>query len=306
MLFSLEQVKQILNSMPDPIFILSDDGVYVDIFGGQDTQLYHDGSLLVGKSLHDVMDAEHADWFVGEIRRALSRNQIVTVEYQLSARDVKGLDEMSGPQGLLHFEAKICPLNFDFRGHSVVLWLTRNVSQRCELEAALRHQCQTDALTRIFNRRVFFEKLDEEIGRGAKRGYQASLLLFDLDYFKAINDRYGHHAGDFLLVSLTGIVSDMLNQDETFARMGGEEFAIILPGMAPRLCRTQAEKIRTAIQHHRFEYQQICMSVTASFGVTDITHSESNTQIYARADKALYQAKRHGRNCVALIESKTE
>ncbi|MDF2154394.1 GGDEF domain-containing protein [Vibrio sp. CAU 1672] len=303
MLFTLEHAKEILSCMPDPIFILSDNGIYVDIFGGKDTQSYHDGSGLVGKSLYQVMEAGQADWFVSEIRRALKQNQIVTVEYQLSAQDVKGLDQTSGPEGVLHFEGKICPLSLDYQGHAVVLWLTRNVSQRCELEALLRYQSQTDALTNIFNRRVFFEKLEQEVSRCNGTDYQAALLLFDLDFFKAVNDQYGHHAGDFLLVTLTEVVSGMLHYGETFARMGGEEFAIVLPHTSPSQGRERAEKIRAMIQRQRFKYQQVAMSVTVSFGVTDITRSESNTQIYARADKALYHAKRNGRNCVALIES---
>lgn len=166
-----------------PLFILSEDGIYIDVFGGTDKKAYHDGSNLIGKTLHSVLDKEQADWFIEQINRSLNQDCIVTIEYKMCADSVQGIDANSGPKGDLYYEGKICPLTINYQGRRVVLILTRNISNRHRVETLLRHQSQIDALTNIYNRRVFFEKLTEEVIKSQEPDYQSALLLFDLDFF---------------------------------------------------------------------------------------------------------------------------
>ncbi|MFH0279977.1 GGDEF domain-containing protein [Vibrio alginolyticus] len=224
----------------------------------------------------------------------------------MCADSIQGIDANSGPRGDLYYEGKICPLAIKYRGRRVVLILTRNISNRHRVETLLRHQSQIDALTNIYNRRVFFEKLTEEVIKAQEPNYHSALLLFDLDFFKVINDKRGHDAGDYVLETLADLVSHLLVKDEIFARVGGEEFAIILPETSLSAAKEVGEEVRSHIQNCQFEFEKIEIPVTVSVGVVEIGRNETTKRLYAHADKALYAAKRNGRNCVATLDRQME
>ncbi|MGR5177126.1 GGDEF domain-containing protein [Vibrio parahaemolyticus] len=297
MLTKLEQVYEVLSCLPDPVFILSERGDYIDLLGGTDTQSYHDGKALIGKTLHSVMSEDKANWFIGQIIDALERNCVVTVEYDLAAAEVAGLDEQSGPAGMMRFEGKICPLSFMHNDDRVVCWLTRNISQRHQLEVQLRRQSETDGLTQIANRNYFFNRLSSI----TKHDVLHSLLLLDIDFFKQVNDTYGHLAGDQTLQEVVSRVQSLIRPIDIFARVGGEEFAIILPQNDDRSGYEVAERIRLAIAHHPFCHNEHTFSITTSLGVTQIHHGEQNNEAFSRVDDALYLAKEQGRNRTVVL-----
>ncbi|EPR2984010.1 PAS domain-containing protein [Vibrio parahaemolyticus] len=176
MQFTLEHAQDVLSGMPDPTFILSEDGIYIDVFGGTDKKAYHDGSNLIGKTLHSVLEKEQADWFIEQINRSLNQDSIVTIEYKMCADSIQGIDANSGPKGDLYYEGKICPLTINYQGRRVVLILTRNISNRHRVETLLRHQSQIDALTNIYNRRVFSKS-------SQKKSLNPKLLTTNLLYY---------------------------------------------------------------------------------------------------------------------------
>ncbi|WMN96806.1 hypothetical protein NI380_03965 [Vibrio parahaemolyticus] len=92
MQFTLEHAQDVLSGMPDPTFILSEDGIYIDVFGGTDKKAYHDGSNLIGKTLHSVLEKEQADWFIEQINRSLNQDSIVTIEYKMCADSIQGIE----------------------------------------------------------------------------------------------------------------------------------------------------------------------------------------------------------------------
>ncbi|USD63207.1 diguanylate cyclase [Vibrio sp. SCSIO 43140] len=295
---TLEEVYQVLSCLPDPVFILSEDGEYVDILGGTDSQSYHDGSVLVGQSLHEVLPKDKADWFISQIVFALDHNEVITVEYDLGASDVDGLDEASGPSGTLRFEGKISPLSFTRNGRRVACWLTRNISTRYHLEKRLRKQSETDSLTHIANRRFFFDTLKSTLASKSP----SSLILFDIDYFKNVNDTHGHLAGDLVLKQVAKRVNAIIRPEDTFARVGGEEFAVLLPRLDREAVTVIAERLREAIDSDPFLFEGQQIHVTASFGVTRTVDSDQDTSVFSRVDTALYQAKLQGRNQVVYME----
>ncbi|HHF3256385.1 TPA: GGDEF domain-containing protein [Vibrio alginolyticus] len=152
----------------------------------------------------------------------------------------------------------------------------------------------------------FFEKLTEEVIKSQAPDYHSALLLFDLDFFKVINDKRGHDAGDYVLETLADLVSHLLVKDEIFARVGGEEFAIILPETSLSAAKEVGEEVRSHIQNCQFEFEKIEIPVTVSVGVVEIGRNETTKRLYAHADKALYAAKRNGRNCVATLDRQME
>ena len=154
----------------------------------------------------------------------------------------------------------------------------------------------TDPLTRIYNRLHFSHFLDAEIDRVKRYGNTFSIIFFDLDRFKDINDEYGHLVGDEILEEVTNVVSKANRSADIFARYGGEEFIILTPATNLDGARKHAERLRKDIEQHGFN---AIRHITCSFGVTEYRPGEDDvTSLFKRVDKALYNAKHNGRNRV--------
>jgi two-component system cell cycle response regulator len=156
-----------------------------------------------------------------------------------------------------------------------------------------------DGLTQIANKRYFLEFLEREMGRAHRYSRALSLVMFDIDHFKSINDTNGHLAGDYVLRELAGIIRSRVRKEECFARYGGEEFAYVIPEAGGDNTRRFAEKLRKLVEDHHFTFEGKEMQVTISLGVADLTGDMTEPlQFIKLADQRLYQAKRTGRNRV--------
>jgi diguanylate cyclase (GGDEF)-like protein len=160
----------------------------------------------------------------------------------------------------------------------------------------LKKIAYTDSLTHIYNRLHFAHFLDIEIDKVKRYGGTFSIIFFDLDHFKMVNDTYGHLTGDEVLEKVTRIVSSANRSADIFARYGGEEFIIIVPETNLSGALTHAERLRRDIEAHHFTS---IGQITSSFGVTEfIAESDNVESLLDRVDKALYLAKDRGRNRV--------
>ncbi|MFC1588979.1 GGDEF domain-containing protein [Pseudomonadota bacterium] len=156
----------------------------------------------------------------------------------------------------------------------------------------------TDTLTGIYNRLHFNRLLDSEIERTKRYGGELSIIFFDIDHFKQINDTHGHPTGDVILKELTEVISNANRSADIFARYGGEEFIILTSSTSSEGAMEHAQRLKQDIEQHRFQVGR----VTASFGVTGFDAASDNQEtLLERADKALYQAKSDGRNCVRQL-----
>jgi diguanylate cyclase (GGDEF)-like protein len=157
-----------------------------------------------------------------------------------------------------------------------------------------------DALTGVFNKRHFEESLRLAVFTTRTSPKPVSLIVFDLDHFKRINDKHGHMAGDHVLCEMAKVVKDTLYPDQVFGRVGGEEFAVLWEGTGLRAAIDHAERIRTRIAGHRFNFEGSNLPVTVSLGVAEraVGLEEEPERLYERADEKLYQAKASGRNRV--------
>lgn len=180
-----------------------------------------------------------------------------------------------------------------------ILWtgILLDVTQRKKAEAQLQALARTDALTGITNRYELQRLLDHEIERVARYNSLLSLIMYDLDHFKQINDRFGHATGDDVLRTVAGLVNDNIRNVDSHGRWGGEEFMVILPQTGLDAASDVAEKLRKAIADHRFND---IGTATASFGVAELAHKESARTLAQRVDEALYRAKGQGRNRVEV------
>jgi diguanylate cyclase (GGDEF)-like protein len=156
-----------------------------------------------------------------------------------------------------------------------------------------------DGLTQINNKRFFLEFLEREMGRGHRYNRSLSLIMFDIDHFKAINDQNGHLAGDYVLRELAAIIRTRVRKEECFARYGGEEFTYVMPESGGENARKFGEKVRKLVEDHRFTFEGKEIKVTVSVGVADLTGDMTEPgQFIKVADQALYRAKKAGRNRV--------
>jgi diguanylate cyclase (GGDEF)-like protein len=159
-----------------------------------------------------------------------------------------------------------------------------------------------DALTGLLNRRHFFELGQREFDRAQRHAAPYSLLLFDIDHFKQVNDTHGHAAGDDVIRGVADITRTSMRRTDIVARVGGEEFAIMLPDTNKEAAVLAAEKLRRAMENGRFG--TLGLPATISIGVAEVTADDDTvSDTLARADAALYEAKRGGRNCVKLATS---
>jgi len=156
-----------------------------------------------------------------------------------------------------------------------------------------------DGLTQIHNKRALFEALEKELMRARRYERDLSLLMFDIDFFKRINDQYGHLAGDHVLRELARIVQERIRREEVFARYGGEEFVILLPETPLPGAAALAESLRARVANHAFVFQGERIPVTVSIGTALLGENDKvASDLIQRADEKLYEAKRGGRNRV--------
>jgi diguanylate cyclase (GGDEF)-like protein len=156
-----------------------------------------------------------------------------------------------------------------------------------------------DGLTQVFNRRYFNEALEREFNRSKRYERALSLILFDIDHFKRVNDTHGHLAGDGLLRQIASAVKPRLRREDIFARTGGEEFGILLPEIALDGVRTTAEKVRRIVESTPLRFEQQVIPCTVSLGVAMLGREAAPEELYKHADQHLYEAKQGGRNRVA-------
>lgn len=194
--------------------------------------------------------------------------------------------------------------------HSEVVLVFRDITARRKAENRLRNMrmelerlANTDPLTELYNRRFFILRLNEETERVRRHGSELSVLLFDLDHFKKVNDTWGHDVGDKVLVLVSKITQHVKRITDVAARIGGEEFALLLPETDRKGAVRLAQRLRQAIEKRGVKTEQGVIHVTASIGVATVSQNAKEVEnLLTHADRALYKAKESGRNMVCSAE----
>jgi diguanylate cyclase (GGDEF)-like protein len=185
-------------------------------------------------------------------------------------------------------------------------WLAAQASialENAQLHRIVQRQAVTDELTGLANRRRFMDALATEIDRTERLGGGLAVLISDLDDFKVINDSYGHQSGDEVLRVFARVLSDHVREVDTVARLGGEEFALILPETDADGVAALGERLREALGRARVRLDGADIEITASFGAAEHLAGESADDLLSRADVALYRAKAGGKDKVVLAAS---
>jgi diguanylate cyclase (GGDEF)-like protein len=173
------------------------------------------------------------------------------------------------------------------------------------VEFELVRQAHTDHLTGFNNRGFFMQQAERELQRAIRYGSALSIFMMDVDHFKKINDTYGHKIGDLVLQKLAEVCLNTLRMVDIIGRIGGEEFAILLPETPEQEAIRVAERLRQAISNAKIPLGYgLPLSITVSIGVTSLTSKDDNIDVLLSvADKALYEAKNAGRNCICNLQN---
>jgi diguanylate cyclase (GGDEF)-like protein len=230
------------------------------------------------------MDTEEAAKFASGLRSVLERSiERFEMEYPCHS-----------PTQNRWFLGRVTPLKTK-QGGAVISHA--NITDRKLLEVELAKIAATDALTGLPNRRYFLEAANLEVERVRRFGTAASVIMIDLDHFKSVNDTYGHAVGDEALRCLAEVCRNSVRQIDVLARIGGEEFAAILPGTDEAGAHSVAEKLRNAVYETPINAGRNLINISASFGVAEVRSFDMGIEdCLSRADLALYAAKRAGRN----------
>jgi len=185
---------------------------------------------------------------------------------------------------------------------SVAKLLRLQVLEIETLQAQLQKQAMQDGLTGLFNRRYFDSSLQRELVRAAQESYPVAVILMDIDYFKKVNDTFGHQAGDRVLQVFADLLRQYSRSSDIVCRYGGEEFVLALPGITLNNAFQRAEQIRLSFQAARIKFGDREINTTVSGGICVFPdNAKIGDDLLLLADKALYAAKAYGRNCIKCV-----
>jgi diguanylate cyclase (GGDEF)-like protein/PAS domain S-box-containing protein len=297
---SNEKFKAFTKVMPDLILILSEDGEYTDLYGSSNELLYSSPSTLIHQNVKDALPKKESQLIMNVIEKTLATNDVQFFEYELEIKNNK-----------VTFEGRTAPLdhyqpNKPLQRH--VVWMARDISVRKNAEQEIKKLAFFDSLTNLPNRRMLSDKLTlcvETIKQSDKVG---ALLFLDLDNFKRINDSLGHSAGDEILVELSTRFRSVIKAPNTLARVGGDEFIILLEyvGENNQQAIVEAEIVAKSLQSvfdEKFEVGKLAFQVSCSIGICLIDKINSVTDnILKFADTAMYHSKKKRGNSSSFYD----
>lgn len=247
---------------------------------------------IIGKKDTEVLSTEVAEHFHLSDQKVFETNEKQIIEE--SSEDESGK--------LRHYISTKIPYQLE-GGIPALIGFSTDVTELYALKEEFKKQANTDSLTELYNRRYFTEHAEREFYRAKRHLRIVSLISIDIDHFKHINDGYGHPAGDKVLISVAKCLLPCIRQEDILARIGGEEFSILLPETTLKSAKVVAERIRLNQSNLSIEGEwKGEITLTVSIGVTCIRFEDDTfDDFFTRADKALYQAKALGRNQVYYL-----
>lgn len=248
---------------------------------------------IIGKRDIDVIPQEFADQFWQTDKLVFENDEKITINEASLGADNK----------IHHYLSIKVPCDFKENTKTLIGFST-DVTELYQLKEKFKQLANTDELTGLYNRRYFFENAKREFNRAVRHQHQLAVISIDVDYFKAINDKYGHPIGDQALIKIAQFITPTIRAEDTFARIGGEEFSILLPNTSKSQCQKAAERLRDLLDTNPIILEKnIQLEIKISVGVSIIKATDTSFQdLYARSDIALYKAKSIGRNQVYMLD----
>jgi diguanylate cyclase (GGDEF)-like protein/PAS domain S-box-containing protein len=285
----VQQIQNAIDMLPSPLFIKDGDCRYIACNRAFESYIGLPRSKIIGATVHDVAPTELAAVYEKADRDLLEKGGTQTYETNVRYADGTYHDVM-------FFKSVFYGAEGRADGISGVIF---DITERKRLENELAQAAREDFLTGAVNLRTFYELADREFLRFKRTGEAFSLLVLDLDHFKGINDTLGHEAGDDALRKFVQTVRLHLREQDVFARAGGDEFRLLLPGTPQRGAISLAERIREEVNRVSLRAPNGGLALSMSAGLCGSRLDDRGIDdVVRRADAALYQAKAAGRNSV--------
>ncbi|MCL7462884.1 diguanylate cyclase [Pseudomonas sp. NW5] len=289
---SAQLLANALHVSQDAVFITNAEGLIEFVNQGFEMITGYSSREALGQRPAILSSGEHGPAFYRRLWHSLNAGQ--TFRATVTNRHKLG--------HLIHCEETITPVR---DGQGVIthfVCIAKDMTSRIHAEQELRQQASHDSLTGLYNRRAGERELERAFAARVDDGQPLSVLLLDIDHFKAINDTWGHPAGDVALQQVAELLRTQVRSTDRVVRWGGEEFLIVLPHCPLHTAHTLAEHLRASLA--ATEIPEIG-HLTLSIGVAEMEDQETLAGLVSRADRALYKAKKEGRNCTRLARSST-
>ncbi len=294
--------SRLIESMSDGILVLDLSHRIVDINPAMRNILQIESASFLGSHASDVLNP-----WMKNVDQLINGSETRT-ELKIQNNPSRYLDVRVTPLYDHYQRVSGCLLVFrDVTERKLVEKKLRYANERLQsqlieigtLQSKLRAQAIRDPLTNLFNRRYLDETLDRELARSAREGYPVCVIMMDIDHFKQVNDTYGHEAGDQILKSLAATITAQNRRGDFACRYGGEEFVIVMPNIAVQIACQRAEHLRNCLGSLHIPYGRYDLTTTLSVGVACYpSNGENRESVLRAADRALYGAKKAGRNQV--------
>ncbi|TWX71886.1 GGDEF domain-containing protein [Colwellia demingiae] len=294
-----EVLTLFFNALPDPIFVIDQTGFVIKQLGGNANEiypfLYPFKDKLEGNNLSTLLPSHLFSTFMDTINKTINDDSLTCVDFEIANEgNILGIKNQ-------WYQGRVFPLKQRRDDVRVVLWIAINITEQKLLELELKNLAEKDGLTGSYNRRYFTEVIQRSFLLYLRDKLPFCILMLDIDFFKAVNDNFGHDGGDKLLIALTDVFKDSIRDIDLLARYGGEEFIVLLPNTTTQKAMVVAERIRVATQQCNILHDEKSITVTVSIGVSEITVNDTSFEnVTKRADIALYTAKTSGRNKVCI------
>lgn len=259
---------------------------------------------ILNTSILDHFPNLNEKWFMRNVK-AVQQFGIFAFFSQKLHHYTLPMKPIHNPGGAFEYMQQDCtlgPLRNKANEIEYIYMIIQDATEVAAYEQQLLELNTRDSLTGIRNRRYFETRLREEIARHHRYGCPLALIMIDIDFFKKVNDTYGHQAGDHVLIQMADLLSNRLRMVDTLARYGGEEFCVLLPATTRQAATMAAEDLRRLVEKQVFTYKKTALGITISLGVIEAGGPNiSWDALLKRVDDALYSAKKSGRNKVATF-----
>jgi diguanylate cyclase (GGDEF)-like protein/PAS domain S-box-containing protein len=286
------KLSAFVNALPNLSFVYDEDGRYLEILANETHLLSARVEELKGRLIRDVLPSEAAGLMMEAIQHAIDTGKPQVIEYKIPV--------LSGEERW--FEGRIALMEKDRSGHSKVVFIANDISERVQLYQKVQRLATQDPLTGCFNRRHFFERAEQEMQRSLRYRRPLALVMMDIDAFKQVNDRFGHPVGDEALCHLVRLCQGQMRSIDLLGRYGGDEFAILMPETTLEGAHQAAERLLVQVQAMAITTPSGTCTMTVSIGIAGMVEGSKETAtldgLVRRADQALYAAKSAGQNCV--------
>lgn len=287
---SEQRLKDIASSMGEGLFVVDENGELLSI--------NPEGERLLGWSFDELKKVDMHNEIHHHLASA-SDECLVKKAYKYGESNHSEDDLFKRKNGeIFPVSLTATPVHSE-EGKCGAVIIFRDITIQKEMQKKLTRLALHDALTGLYNRGSFDKKLEEELKRSQRYNRNISLMMIDIDFFKKVNDTYGHQTGDEVLKSIAGVILDSVRNSDYVARYGGEEFVVILPETMPEEAIELAERIRMIIEEKEFKVSENdTIHLTVSIGIGSGSQEITPAHLIKAADTAVYDAKEHGRNQV--------